>query len=276
VCGQHAETHVHSFWEFLRDAFEGITHADSRVWATLWPLLFRPGFLTLEYREGRRARYLPPFRLYLVLSVLFFLVASAMPHELALLDFNSGEVEGVTIAPPGGTADAKETPEQRANRICNDMTYRGPWQKELQPRLAGSCHKMVLDSGEGIAEGMLHNVPKALFVLLPLLALVMWLMYLRRYYVEHLLFFIHAHSFVFLLLLIYLPVSSWISTQWIGVLLNLLVWIYIPWYLFRAMRRTYGQSRLVTFAKYSVLMFAYVTCVALMLVLTTFYTVMTL
>jgi hypothetical protein len=276
VCGQRAETHIHSFGEFLREAFEGITHADSRVWRTLWPLLFRPGFLTREYFEGRRSRYLPPFRLYLVLSVLFFLVASAMPHRLELFDFNANSVEGVQVTPLGGAADAKETTQQRANRVCGDMNYQGPWEKELTPRFTQGCRKIMLDNGDGLAEGMLHNVPKALFVLLPVLALVMRLMYLRRYYVEHLLFFIHTHSFIFLLLLLFLPLAEWIQTSWISELIKLAVTLYIPWYVYRAMRRYYRQGRFATLAKYSVLGLAYLICAALMLVLTTFYTIMTL
>ena len=60
---------------FAGEAFESITHADSRLWRTLGYLLARPGRLTREFFDGRRARYLPPFRLYLVISLLFFLVA---------------------------------------------------------------------------------------------------------------------------------------------------------------------------------------------------------
>ena len=50
----------------------------------------------------------------------------------------------------------------------------------------------------------MHNVPRALFIFLPLLAGVMMLMYWRprHYYVEHLLLFVHNHAFVFLLLMI--------------------------------------------------------------------------
>jgi hypothetical protein len=278
VCGQRVVTHIHSFWEFVQEAFEGITHADSRVWRTVWPLLFKPGFLTVEYFSGRRARYLPPFRLYLVLSILFFLVAAAVPREVALFNFETREVEGVSVTTPfsGANTPRSETPEQRADRVCNDMSYQGPWQEELNKRFMLSCRKMILDEGHGLVEGMLHNVPRALFVLLPLLALVMRLMYLRRYYVEHLLFFIHAHSFIFLLLLLYIPVSGWIDDTWIDGPLTLIVWGYIPWYLFRAMRRTYEQSRLVTFAKYFVLMIAYFACAAIMLVITTLYTIVTL
>lgn len=231
----------------MREAFEGITHADSRVWRTLWPLLFRPGFLTREYFAGRRARFLPPFRLYLVLSVLFFLVAAAMPNQLALFDPDAG----LQITPVGGpAANPGESPEQRADRFCKDIRYEGPGSAEIQPRFKQSCHKILLDNGDGLSKGMLHNVPKALFVLLPLLALLMRLMYLRRYYVEHLLFFIHTHSFIFLLLLLFLPLAQWIQVSWISDLIGLAMTLYIPWYVFRAMRVYYGQRRLATFAKY--------------------------
>jgi hypothetical protein len=277
VCGQRNEPHVHSFWEFLREAAEGLTHADSRVWRTLWSLLFRPGFLTVEYRLGRRARYLPPFRLYLVLSVLFFLVAAAMPHKIVVFDFN---LDGAMIMSPlaleaDANAPPGETAEERENRVCGQL-YMGPWQSWIEPRMKAGCHKIWKDGGEGLGTAMLHNAPRALFVLLPLLALVMRLMYLKPYYVEHLLFFIHAHSFIFLLLLLYLALSGWVENTWIEVPLSVLVALYIPWYLFRALRRVYGQGWFVTFLKFSVLSLAYLTCVALMVVFTTVYTVLTL
>ena len=65
---------MHTVAHFASEALESISHADSRLWRTLWYLLARPGFLTREFFAGRRVRYLPPFRLYLVISVVFFLV----------------------------------------------------------------------------------------------------------------------------------------------------------------------------------------------------------
>ena len=76
ACGQRNEPHIHTVAHFAGEAFESISHADSRLWRTLWLLFARPGFLTREFFAGRRAVYLPPFRLYLVLSVIFFLVSS--------------------------------------------------------------------------------------------------------------------------------------------------------------------------------------------------------
>src|SRR5258708_4671307 len=85
VCGQRLEPPVHSLWHFARVATEDLTHADSRLWRTLVALLFRPGYLTAQFLAGRRASYLPPVRLYLVLSVAFFVWATATQRNLEVV-----------------------------------------------------------------------------------------------------------------------------------------------------------------------------------------------
>ena len=75
-CGQRARGRLISIWELVRDAIGDLFELDSRLWRTLIPLMVRPGQLTREYLMGRRARFMPPFRTYLVLSLAFFLVAS--------------------------------------------------------------------------------------------------------------------------------------------------------------------------------------------------------
>jgi hypothetical protein len=67
---------VLSLWGLTKDVVGDVLDVDSRVWRTLWPLAFRPGLLTQEFLRGRRASYTPPFRMYLVLSLVFFVLAS--------------------------------------------------------------------------------------------------------------------------------------------------------------------------------------------------------
>jgi hypothetical protein len=110
---------------------------------------------------------------------------------------------------------------------------------------------------------MLDNIPLALFILLPLMAFVQALLYplSRRYYVEHLLFFVHFHAFFFLMLTLQVLwgrlVEAFSGPDWIGVLPIVATSFYIPIYLYRAMRRVYGQGWLVTFFKYLLLLIAY-------------------
>src|SRR5262249_8791686 len=71
-CGQKVAPLNPTFGEFLHDLFHEIAHVDGKIVTTLRLLLTRPGFLSLEYFEGRRARYVTPIRLYLLLSVVCF------------------------------------------------------------------------------------------------------------------------------------------------------------------------------------------------------------
>jgi hypothetical protein len=65
-----------TFWELLKDAGDLLASLDSRIWKTLGLLMFRPGRLTLEYLQGKRARFVPPVRLFIASSIVFFFIAS--------------------------------------------------------------------------------------------------------------------------------------------------------------------------------------------------------
>ena len=68
--------------ELIRETFD----VDGRMFRTLRLLFVRPGALTREYLAGHRQRYTPPLRLYLVISVLFFLAMSWAASQGALLE----------------------------------------------------------------------------------------------------------------------------------------------------------------------------------------------
>ena len=130
-------------------------------------------------------------------------------------------------------------------------------------RLQLMCERVMADDGRALIGKLRDNVPAALFVLLPLMALVLKLIYplSKRYYVEHLLFVVHYHAFFFLILtlqilfarfgaLVRIPESA-IDVVLIGAA------IYIPAYLFRSMQRVYGQGAFITALKYVFLLLAY-------------------
>ena len=68
--------------EVVRETFD----VDGRALRTLWTLMRRPGVLTSEFLAGRRRLYSPPFRLYLVISVLFFVLTAWVAGQGILLD----------------------------------------------------------------------------------------------------------------------------------------------------------------------------------------------
>ncbi len=301
-CGQRARSRLISLWELVREAFGDLFELDSRLWHTAVPLMIKPGLLTFDYLQGRRARYMPPFRMYLVLSLLFFLVAFFNPRETFGIFYDPQTLaeeeaerkreaqqdaeetleelaaEGIIVGAEGLPEDIQEDLEDGFNvRINGDGTAEtecevsefnisGPeWLKRrLTPeRLVHVCEQMKKDNGRQFLANLFDNVPVALIVLLPIMAFVLKALYplSRRYYVEHLLFFVHFHAFFFLILIMQILIGRLNAVlpipEAIGVLMIIAASFYVPVYLFVAMRRVYGQGRLLTSFKYVVLTTSY-------------------
>ncbi|HEX7719636.1 MAG TPA: DUF4286 family protein [Woeseiaceae bacterium] len=321
-CGQRARSRLISIWELVRDAIGDLFELDSRIWQTLIPLVFRPGKLTRDYLMGRRARFMPPFRTYLVLSLLFFLVAFFDPQQQlgiffeppdpsvaanADTDASASEVreevldelrrEGIIAGPqesePANDSDAEEdtpaagiriTPDDDAVVNCDlegfSLDGAPEWlsRRFTRDRVQAVCEKVSADSGQAFLNQLLDNVPVALFVLLPLMALVLKMLFplSKRYYAEHLLFVLHFHAFFFLILTIQVVVSRLATRLPIpeaaANLTILVLSLYIPVYLYKAMRRVYEQGRLIMLLKYVLLVFAYVLGFAFILLIAAFYT----
>lgn len=295
-CGQRAEAHVHSLREFLSEALETMTHADSRLWRTLGPLLCRPGFLTNEFLAGRRARYLPPFRLYFIISLLFFLLIAALPDSgpqsgvqadgermSVVIGELGNEVRGAAQGAPGAVtgnaADADDPASTlRGKDACNALHYTGPLDGWLGPRLRAGCIKAVEDGGRSLGNALLQNVPRAMFIFLPLFGAVMKLMYWRprRYYVEHLLYLVHTHAFVFLFFGLYRIVTLALPAGIVSSLTGFAAFAYVVWYLYVSLRRVYGESHARTLPKFAVLSVTYLTLATVLFVVTILLSIATL
>jgi len=79
-CGQSVDSTLKYFWVVILHLLDDIFSFDSRASRTLWPLIFRPAFLTKEYFAGRRVHYVPPLRLYLFVSIIFFITLGQIIH----------------------------------------------------------------------------------------------------------------------------------------------------------------------------------------------------
>jgi hypothetical protein len=272
ACGQQHEPHVHSVGHFLAEATESLTHADSRLWRTILLLLGRPGFLSVEFFAGRRARYLPPIRLYLVLSVLFFVLASAFGGR------GDGFSMTVQLGPRlgGATGAAASAADLAARqRECDDLRVDLPGGTWLQPRLRGACQRIVREGTGTLVTAFVQNLPRAMFLFLPLVAALLGLLYWRprRHYVEHLLFLVHNHAAVFLSASLLLLTSRVLPS---GNLLAVVALGYYAWYCYRALRSFYGQGRARTLLKFLAIAGIYLLLGGVMLAGTALYSAATL
>lgn len=81
-CGQLNSTKKLSFNDFFLEFFAGIFSYDSRMRRTLSTLIFHPGKISKDYINGMRTRYANPFRFFLSISIIFFIVFSFTNNSL--------------------------------------------------------------------------------------------------------------------------------------------------------------------------------------------------
>ncbi len=74
ICGQENVETKESAWHLVNHFFQDITHFDGKFFSSLKLLITHPGFLSVEYMNGRRTSYLNPIRMYIFTSAFFFLI----------------------------------------------------------------------------------------------------------------------------------------------------------------------------------------------------------
>ena len=88
-CGQDTRDRLPTFAQFMREATGRYLAFDGKLWKTLFPLLFRPGFLTRAYLAGKRRRFIGPARLFLVSSLVLFAVLRFAAESIDILELDT-------------------------------------------------------------------------------------------------------------------------------------------------------------------------------------------
>ncbi len=167
-----------------------------------------------------------------------------------------------------------------------------PWDRETNPvdikwlpvwlndrindEIEGSPQKAEQINGNPnlLIDKVFDILPATMFLLLPFVALIFkfWYLFAKRYYVEHLIFSLHNHSFIFVTLILilladlavdqfnansYATAATW--AQWLQIILG----IWIPLYLLVSLRTVYRQNWFLTLGKYLVIGISYLTLLSL-------------
>jgi hypothetical protein len=180
-------------------------------------------------------------------------------------------------------AHAEEDSESDNSISFNDK----PWDRETNPLVIGWAPDWVNDwindeieqspqKGKQIEENpdlikdkVFDVLPATMFVLLPIVALLFkfWYLFAKKYYIEHLIFALHNHSFLFVMLLIAMLLSSlagWLEPAEEGRVttavswLNIAIGIWIPVYFLVSLKRVYQQGWGMTLTKYSLIGLSYI------------------
>jgi hypothetical protein len=342
ACGQPEKGTIRHLASVLADIGDTIFNVDSRIFRSILPLYFRPGYLTTEYFAGRRVRYVSPFRLFFFLCVIAFF---AVQIDLRGMHFNivgpEGELGSKSIENARteaevaerlaqaikGVEEAKSTPAMPAEvvkrltqseaKVREQATRRIAWLRardaavgkgEAPPpdpneeesgirffginlehgappiRLAwlpAFANDMLNETTARAIEnaklakrdparlivGMVAMLPQTLFVMMPLFALLLKIVYIfkRRLYMEHLIVALHSHAFIFqsiLVLLLLGAIKGWVAAHaaplaTVVTALTIAAWAWIPVYLFVMQKRVYRHGWFMAVVMYGLVGFCY-------------------
>ena len=204
-CGQHDIDLERPIWSLLRDVLQETFELDGRTFLTIRTLFLNPGKLTHEFLAGRRRSYTSPLRLYLAISILFFIVAAWGARSGFLLE-------------PG-----------------------------QDPRLDAAIQ----------AGFLADDLPRLMFVLLPVFALLLKIAYVNRLFFDHLIFSLHLHCAAYVVLALMMPLEVIASQQTIPLIMQLLLLAYLLAYFVLAARRVYSSGWLAVIFKSAAVLFVY-------------------
>ena len=252
ACGQRDVPPYPTTRELAIDAISEFSGWDGRFATTLRTLIRRPGILTLEFLEGRRVRYISPLRLYLSASLVYFLLAAAAPT----VRFGDGKESGLSVRTTA-TGKQPSRPQRVANAASESLNQQDLTAAEKQAALTDIARapavmrpflRRAVEDPRGFKRGVVENMPRLLFVLLPLFAGIIALFYRHRKYPEHLYFAIHLYAFIFIALGL-TELAKFSRLPVLALFAGALAVLSIPIYATLAFRRVYGGSILGTIVK---------------------------
>lgn len=150
ICGQRDDDLRRPIWTFFRELLDAIFDTDSKIIKTIVMLLLIPGGLSRGFMEGKRARFLPPFRLYIVLLFVFFSTLSLA--DVLILDI--GVKPKVEMVEARQAAEAAQEMLEEAREAAADMRQNA---RELQIDQAEDENEFQMELAEQLEENRGRN-----------------------------------------------------------------------------------------------------------------------
>ncbi|PCJ27376.1 MAG: hypothetical protein COA97_03660 [Flavobacteriales bacterium] len=256
---------------FIDDFF----NVDSKLIVTLKYLILKPGLLSKEYMEGKRVSFVPPIRLYIVLSVIFFFLISVVDVNEASFDSNSfvtavdddgNEVDNSLAMDSIDILIKGEEVELPLAKL-REMDYNGTLNNYLDSLtegtgLDGYLFKRAVKArarGESFFDILYNQISLFLLLFIPLLALLYGICFsANKYgYVGHLVFNIHLNSFIIFILCIDQIVRIFIFSDDIDMVWSIFVFTVGQVYIVGSVMRFYDRKFWVALYKYLFLIIGY-------------------
>jgi len=235
-CGQKTDEASLKIKYFIKDFLSANFNIESKISQTLKLLIFHPAKLTTEFIAGRKAKYISPIRLYLVISLVYFFIVS-----LDLTNNDSQTQQEIVSTDSINTAI--NTNDELINLTLDDEETMSNFEKLIAKKIK------FLNSENGIykfKQNFRESIPKGMFLLLPLIALILLLLFYKdTYYIQHFVFTLHLQSLIFIIASFSLLLEFFISLEYVIwpelILMYLLTFVWV--------KRFYNLSNKRTFWK---------------------------
>ncbi len=222
-CGQENHSPNQAFKHLLAELFESITHLDSKIFLTYKNLFLKPGLYSKEYIENKRNRYIPPIRLYIFISALFFFLLQFLGSHHSSSQ-KSSDLKSNQKSTPSDSITQNDDNEFHvtvhgnklilSDSVINYLQYGGQAavdsfivQNEFTPNyFSRLCVQQIIKSelagksfsGILFSKGLKY-LSILLFLLMPIFGLILNLFHFRwrRNYYEYLILAINYHTLYF-------------------------------------------------------------------------------
>jgi hypothetical protein len=270
-CGQEAKNFRRPFFELSSEAIQSLFELDGRAFRTLFFLLTKPAHLSKEYFSGRRVHYTPPLRLFLVISVSFFLLVSFYTSIMSIEEALNPDVSGSSeersdeesiILGSDGDGEGDNGLEEILSFVENinlpflDNQSNANLRKVMSAQAEANLNTLA-DNPTEFARGYLEYITVFMLLMIPLLAFIEKLIYIRtgHYYVEHLVLTLHNHAFIIFVVFVN-SLTGMVEESQVPILNTLFgflgaaifIWMWV--YLFLSLKIYFQQGYGITLLKY--------------------------
>lgn len=239
----------------LRQFMEAATDLDGRLWGTLRALLVQPGRLSLDYIEGRRARWMSPIGLFLLVNLVYFVSAVqsdlATPFEWEV----PGRIVLETVEPGARTAEdaarLRAEPGPLHSLVTAPFVDRRIAERDAAARaVSGGARGYDYRDYRDAYNAKVPEISKVLTIVhVPLLGVALMLMFRRtkRYFAEHFVVALHLVAF-FMAVIVIVDYSRNLlqmaipPADWQYVAINWFIRIVLTAYILLALRRVYAAG----------------------------------
>lgn len=244
-CGQKTRGPRGHFRILIADFFNSWLGAEAKLWPTIGRLFRRPGALTLDYREGRRTRFLSPLKIYFFFTVIFFLTLSWGSQGAIFSSTSDGPVviDGEEVS--SDTQHFRIAVENVTSSI--DGTWLGSLLRDRLLVSADRLDQLPQDqANQMLFRQMNADLPVALFLALPIIALALRIVFWRRelIYFDHFIFTLHLVAFFFATLVVMKPIGLIPLPSVVEILIGIALVLWQMFYFLRALKVSTGRGYL--------------------------------